>query len=307
MHTPDAHDRDIDLAELGDGLSALRLCDAAALETMRRSLTRHGQLDAVSVFNDRGQLELLDGFKRARAARVLGWPAVRARVVDADAAEAKILLVALHDRHGLTELEEGWLIRSLYHDHHLSQPAIAARLGRHKSWVFRRLLLVEALDPAVQANVRLGLIAPRAAVAVSQLPRGNQHAAASVVIRRGLTVRQTELLVAELLDASDDAARAEQLARWLDEGAPGAKPGVRPTRRSRSELDWLSGDLRTLRLVAARLQARLSGGTLHTIGPEAAALAQDSLVALVPVLDALGRTIQLVCGDSAASHDKDAA
>jgi ParB-like chromosome segregation protein Spo0J len=274
---------------------------------MRRSLTRHGQLDAVSVFADRGQIELLDGFKRARAARILGWPTLRARVVDADVAEAKILLVALHDRRGLTELEEGWLIRSLYHDHHLSQPAIAARLGRHKSWVFRRLLLVEALDPAVQADVRLGLIAPRAAVAVSQLPRGNQHAAAGVVIRRGLTVRQTELLVAELLDATDDAARAEQLARWLDEGAPGAKPGVRPTRRSRSELDWLAGDLRTVRLVAARLEARLSGGTLHTIGPEAAALAQDSLVALVPVLDALGRTIQLVCGDSAALKDKDAA
>ena len=307
VHSPDAHDRDIDLAELGDSLSALRLCDAAALEAMRRSLTRHGQLDAVCVFADRGQLELLDGFKRVRAARVLGWPTLRARVVDVDVAEAKILLVALHDRCGLTELEEGWLIRSLYHEHHLSQPAIAARLGRHKSWVFRRLLLVEALDAAVQADVRLGLIAPRAAVAVSQLPRGNQHAAAGVVIRRGLTVRQTELLVTELLDATDDAARADQLARWLDEGAPGDKPGVRPTRRSKSELDWLAGDLRTLRLVAARLEARLSGGSLHTIGPEAAALAQDSLLALLPVLDALEHTIQLVCGDKAALPDKDAA
>lgn len=307
VHIPDAHERDIDLAELGDGLSALRLCDAAAIEAMRCSLTRHGQLDTVSVFTDRGQLELLDGFKRVRAARILGWPTVRARVVDVDVAEAKILLVALHDRCRLTELEEGWLIRSLYHDHHLSQPAIAARLGRHKSWVFRRLLLVEALDPAVQADVRLGLIAPRAAVAVSQLPRGNQQPAAGVVIHRGLTVRQTELLVAELLDASDDAARAEQLARWLDQGAPGAKPGVRPTRQSKSELDWLAGDLRTLRLVAARLEARLSSGTLHTIGPEAAALAQDSLLALVPVLDALERTIQLVCGNKAALPDKDAA
>ncbi|WP_437483162.1 hypothetical protein WME75_42300 [Sorangium sp. So ce1014] len=106
------------------------------------------------MFADRGQIELLDGFKRARAARILGWPTLRARAVDADVAEAKILLVALHDRRRLTELEEGWLIRSLHHDHHLSQSAIAARLGRHKSWAFRRLLLVEALDPAVQADVR---------------------------------------------------------------------------------------------------------------------------------------------------------
>lgn len=307
MQSPDTHDRDIDLADLGDGLSSLRLCDAAALEAMRRSLTRHGQLDAISVFVEHGHLELLDGCKRARAARALGWRTLRARVVDVDEVEAKILLVALHDRRGLTELEEGWLIRSLHHDHHLSQPTIAARLGRHKSWVFRRLLLVEALDAAVQADVRLGLIAPRAAVAVSQLPRGNQHDAAGVVIRRSLTVRQTELLVAELLDASDDAARAAQLARWLEEGPPGPKPGVRPARGAKSEVEWLAADLRRLRLVAARLEARLSGGSLHTIGPEAASLARDSLLALLPVLDALGRTISLVCGDKTALPEKDAA
>ncbi|MBK6519966.1 MAG: hypothetical protein IPG04_39000, partial [Polyangiaceae bacterium] len=46
-------------------------------------------------------------------------------------------------------------MRALYREHGLLQPAIAQRLGRHKSWVHRRLMLVEALDPAVQADVRL--------------------------------------------------------------------------------------------------------------------------------------------------------
>jgi len=63
---------------------------------------------------------------------------------------------------------------------------------------------VEALDPAVQADVRLGLLMPRAAVVLGQLPRGNQHAAAGVVIRHGLTVRQVELWVAELLACADE-------------------------------------------------------------------------------------------------------
>jgi len=299
--------REIDLDELGDGLAALRLCDAAAIEATRRSLARHGQISAVSLFADHGKLEILDGFKRVRAARALGWRSIVARVADVDAAEAKILLIALHDRHRLTELEEGWLIRSLYRDHRLSQPAIAARLGRHKSWVFRRLMLVEALDLAVQADVRLGLIVPRAAVAVSQLPRGNQHEAAGVVIRRGLTVRQTELFVAELLDAPDDAARAALIARRGDGPTPRGKPGVRPARLSKSEIDWLAGDIRSLRQVAGRLEGRLSAGSLLTIGPEAAAIAQDSLLALVPVLRALERTITLVCGERAATPNKDAA
>jgi ParB-like chromosome segregation protein Spo0J len=307
VQIPGDQERDLDLAELGDGLSALRLCEASSLEAMRRSLARHGQLDALSVFPAAGQLEILDGFKRVRAARALGWRTLRGRVADVDRAEAKILLVALHDRRGLTELEEAWLIRSLYRDDGLSQPAIAARLGRHKSWVFRRLMLVEALDPAVQADVRLGLLAPRAAMAVSQLPRGNQQGLAGVVIRRGLTVRQTELVVAELLDLPDDAARAHQIARRLDGLAPHESPGVRPTRAAKSEIDWLAGDLRTLRLVAARLEARLSGGALTTIGMDAAVLAKESLVALVPVLDALRRTIALLSDLPTALSEKDAA
>jgi hypothetical protein len=220
---------------------------------------------------------------------------------------AKVQLAALHDRRGLTELEEAWLIRSLYREHNLSQPTIAARLGRHKSWVFRRLMLVEALDPAVQADVRLGLLAPRAAVAVSQLPRGNQHDLAGLVIRRGLTVRQTELVVAELLDLGDDAARARYIARRLEGATSGAQPGGRATRVIKSEIDWLAGDIRSARLVAARLEARLAGGVLRTIGPEAAAIAEDSLLALAPVLDALRRRIGIACARATSLTDKDAA
>jgi hypothetical protein len=77
----------------------------------------------------------------------------------------------------------------------------------------------------VHSDVRLGLIAPQAAVAVSRLPRGNQPAASAVVVRRGLTVRQTELLVAEAQDEEDLAVRAALLARRLDGPPPLNKPG----------------------------------------------------------------------------------
>lgn len=42
-------------------------------------------------------------------------------------------IAALHDPRGLTELEEGWLVGALYREHRLLQPAIAQRMGRHKS------------------------------------------------------------------------------------------------------------------------------------------------------------------------------
>jgi hypothetical protein len=192
-------------------------------------------------------------------------------------------------------------VRSLYREDGLSQPAIAQRLGRHKSWVCRRLMLVEALDPAVQGDVRLGLIAPRAAVVVGQLPRGNQHAAASVVIRHGLTVRQAELWVAELLDCSDDAERAARIAHRMDTAWPSSEPAVRPTRAVRSEADWMAADIRTLCHVGARLQARLLATPLGALGAPAAELVAEGLVALTPVLRALERTIARVTHEEVAA------
>jgi ParB-like chromosome segregation protein Spo0J len=187
--TPDT--RLIALATLGERLAPLRLCDATALAAVRGSLERYGQLTALTLFVENDQLEIVDGFKRVRAARALGWTTLLARIDDVDAIEAKLRVAALHDRRGLTELEEAWLVRSLYRDDGLGQPEIARRMSRHKTWVWRRLMLVESLEPAVQAHVRLGLLGPRAAVAVSRLPRGNQLAASTVVVRRGLTVRQS--------------------------------------------------------------------------------------------------------------------
>ena len=287
-------EQEVASSELGERLGALRLCEASALDAMRLSLSRHGQLTAAVGFVDEGRIEIIDGFKRMRAARALGWPALRTQLVEIDAISAKLMMAALHDARGLTELEEGWLVRSLYREHGMMQHAIAQRLGRHKTWVHRRLMLVEALDEAVQADVRLGLIAPRAAVALGQLPRGNQHASAGVVIRRGLTVRQTTLLVAELLECRDDAVRADRIARYAEGIVPGARPGVRVTRARRAEADGLGADVATVHRIAGRLQARLLAAPVATHGAGAAELIVTALRGLQPVLGALTRTIASV-------------
>ena len=297
MHALPADTRVIEIATLGERLSALRLCDAESLAAVRRSLEQHGQLAALTLFGEPAGLQILDGFKRVRAARALGWPTLVARIDDVGAIDAKLRLRELHDRRGLTELEEAWLVRSLYREDGLAQPEIARRMNRHKSWVWRRLMLVESLDPVVQADVRLGLIAPRAAVAVSRLPRGNQPAASAVVVRRGLTVRQTETLVDEALAQPEPAAVEALLARRLDGPVIGQPPGPRPARRAaRSEADWMSLDILRLRELAARLAARLGSTPLEAVAPGAAELIRDALARLSPVLRALDDVIGAVAG-----------
>lgn len=287
------------IAELGERLAALRLCEAAALDAMQRSLKRYGQLTPIIAFTEGDQIETLDGLKRLRAARALGWPTVAVTIADvADGIEAKVRLAELHQHRGLTELEQGWLVRSLYRDDKLSQPEIARRLDRHKSWVCRRLVLVEALDLAVQADVRLGLLVPRAAIALAALPRGNQVPASAVVIRRGLTVRQTERLVAELLEQPEEA-RATWIAQRLA-SAPAA-PAPRPARVPRGDADGMMTDIATLLRVGARLQARLLGMPLGALGAPATELVLDGLGALAPVLTALARTVATVLGQEPAA------
>lgn len=289
------------LADLGERLAALRVREPAAVEAMRRSLSIHRQLTSVVVFAVGDRLELLDGFKRVHAARLLGWSELVAETRGVGIADAKIQIAAIHGGRGLTEIEEAWLVRSLYRDDRLSQPEIARRLSRHKSWVCRRLLLVEALDPAIQADVRLGLLAPRAAVALSALPRGNQRAASAVVIRRGLTVRQTELFVAQILERPDEAARATFIARYLETGPGPASATTRPpTPAVRNEADGMASDVATILRVAARLQARLMATPLGALGAPAASVVLDGLVALTPVLAALARTVATVTGERAA-------
>jgi len=293
--------RMVELAPLGERLSALRLCDAEALAALRRSLDQHGQLAALTLFAERGGLEIIDGFKRVRAARALGWTTLVARIDDVGPIDAKLRLRELHDRRGLTELEEAWLVRSLHREDRLSQPEIARRMHRHKSWVFRRLMLVEALDPIVQTDVRLGLLAPRAAMAVSRLPHGNQQAASAVVVRRGLTVRQTEVLVDDALAQSEPGACEALLARRLDGPVIGRPPGPRPARAARSEAEWMSLDILRVREIAARLEARLVSTPLEAFTPAAAALMRDALARLSPVLRALDGVIATVTGPAEAA------
>jgi ParB/RepB/Spo0J family partition protein len=295
----------IAIGELDERLSALRLCEPKAVEAMVASLGRYGQLSPLVVFDDGHRVEVVDGFKRLHAARRLRWPRLEVHRCDIDIAEAKVQVALLNSGRGLTELEEGWLIRSLFREDRLSQSAIAERLGRHKSWICRRLLLVEGLVDEVQANVRLGLIAPRAAVTLAALPRGNQVSAMTVVSHRGLTVRQTEMLVAQVNALDDTTAQRAMIERWSSGAVALPQPGPRPTRAVRSEADWVAADITTMHRVAARLDARLLATPLRAFGPAAAELIAAHLEALVPALTALQHTIVTVATPKGALTPKE--
>ncbi len=287
-----ADEQVVSIEKLGQQLRHLRLTNAGALRQMKRSLARHGQLSALSVFcADDGALEIVDGFKRAHAANELGLAELRVRVVAQNAVQAKLALPLLNGAAGLSTLEEGWLIRSLYRQDGLTQPQIGQLLCRHKSWVCRRLMLVEALDEAVQGDVRLGLLAPSAARALSRLPRDNQKTAADVVIRHGLTVSGARRLVADILQA-DPKSRYQLLRDLLDGQSPAPAPA--PARARRTVAEQIVCDVASMTRLCGRLQARLLGQPMPTVGEQGVALITEALCGLQPLLDALSAQIDQV-------------
>ncbi|MGE5130915.1 MAG: ParB/RepB/Spo0J family partition protein [Sphingomonadaceae bacterium] len=285
----------IGIESFGDSFGKLRLCDPLAVRRMEQSLTQLGQVCPVTVFSPMpGVLEVVDGFKRLRAARSLGWHELLAYSLESGtAAEAKLAIIAINEQQGITELEEAWLVRSLYREDRLSQPQIAQRMRRDKSWVCRRLMLAENLDEVVQADVHLGLLSASAAVTIARLQRCNQNAVARLAASRGLTCRQITRLVEELLKAPETQLREQILERWLSAASLEGHPS-RPARRVRSVAEWLVTDITTMTRVGARLQARLRSEPLSALGSPAAQVAHESLSSLLAVLTTLAGTITSV-------------
>lgn len=285
---------EVRLSELGAELEGLRLCCPRQEQELSRSLSRVGQLAPVLVYEVEGRPELVDGFKRRRAALSLGWRALRAEVVDADGVGAKLRLMHSNARGGLHALEEAWLVRALYRQEGLSQPQIALLLGRDKSWVSRRLVLAEGLSDEVEGAVRLGLVSATAARELGRLPRGNQDEASRVVVRRGLTSRQTARLVERLLRAGDEVTRSRLLAEAATgEGEPaGVERPARSGAAARSVGEWIVADAAALTRLGARLTARLLERSLRSLGDEAGNVAAESLRTLRPSLASLGEVVE---------------
>ncbi len=181
----------------------------AAEETMARSLRRYGQISPVVVCLREETPVLVDGFKRLAAARVLkGMESLSARRIDADERGAKAAMYALNrtGRH-LGELEEAWLVQALVREDGLSQAEVAVLLGRHKSWVCRRLAMMEKLCPGAQDDLRLGLLSPTMARQLVRLPAGNQPGALETKQRHSLSAAELRGVV-DLLLASGTEEKA---------------------------------------------------------------------------------------------------
>lgn len=194
-------------------LERLRLGSPARESRVRRQVERGLYLPVLA--SDRvapEALVLVDGFKRVRGALALGVREVSVQVVGLDAVAAAAAILASNcGACGLTQVEEALIVQELQRQHGLTQTEIAARLDRHKTWVCRRVQLLERLHSDVLSDVRVGLVTPAVAREMVRLPRGNQPSAARAAHEHRLTSREAGRLV-DVLRATPVEERPAVLA-----------------------------------------------------------------------------------------------
>jgi hypothetical protein len=233
------------LTALGQRYRRYRLADPPAEEAMAGSLRRWGQLSPVVACAHGQQLELLDGFKRLAAAqRVAGWSTLSVRRVEVDERMAKAAILGLNrGQRPVRELEEAWIVQALVRDDGLTQVEAAHLLGQHKSWVCRRLALLEKLSVDVKEDLRLGLLGPALARQLTRLPAGNQQAVLALTRRQTLTAQEVSGVIELLQGASpEQAAFVLQKPREALAQARGLPTALRDPRLSRAG-NWLARHL----------------------------------------------------------------
>ena len=199
------------VTQLGEHYRRYRLPDPEGEAAMARSLRRGGQLAPLVVCVRDERPEVLDGFKRVAAARSLGLVTLSVRRLDADERTAKAALYSLNcTGQRPREWEEAWIVHALVREDGLTQLEVAELLGRHKSWVCRRLALVEKLADEARADLRLGLLSVTAARSPVQLPAGNQPEVLATLRRDELTAVELAGVV-ELLRAAPSRSQQEYI------------------------------------------------------------------------------------------------
>jgi hypothetical protein len=245
-------------------------------------------MSPVVVFRWQQRYELIDGFKRLAAARTVPeWTSLCARVIEADERTAKAALYGLNRASGKTsELEDAWIVHALVREDGLPQVEVAELLGRHKSWVCRRLALIEKLDDAAKEELKVGLLNPTCARQLVRLPPGNQVALLDVIRRDALTLHEIEGVVTLLLTAptperTRDILRAPREALAESDGTclPARDPRLSPAgdqiwRRLGVLLELLA---RMDRWLAQRALSRLPSRDQRVLAPRVARLTRDAM------------------------------
>lgn len=189
------------------------------LEQLSESISAQGIIQPLLVRRmDSGGYELVAGERRLRAARMAGLdtvPVVVKEISDSEMLEMSI--VENIQRENLNPMEEAHAYHRLIEEFGLTQEQAAQRVGKSRSAV-ANFLRLRQLPDSIKVSITEGQISMGHARALLGLDNAAQQSAAwRTIIKKGLSVRETEALIKRMRTMAEttEAPKSTTLDRHL--------------------------------------------------------------------------------------------
>ncbi|MBB4861799.1 ParB family chromosome partitioning protein [Pseudomonas nitritireducens] len=183
--------------------------DPQALEELAQSIKAQGVMQPIVVRPiDKGRYEIIAGERRWRASQQAGLDKIPAMVREVpDEAAIAMALIENIQREDLNPIEEAAALQRLQQEFQLTQQQVADAVGKSRVTVANLLRLI-ALPEEIKTLLSHGDLEMGHARALLGLPENRQVEGARHVVARGFTVRQTEALVRQWLNAPEEPVKA---------------------------------------------------------------------------------------------------
>ena len=217
--------------------------DQASLEELARSLKSQGVMQPILARTlAKGRYEIIAGERRWRAAKLAGLREVPVVIREVpDSAALAMALIENIQRENLNPLEEASGIHRLINEFKLTHQEAADAVGRSRA-ATTNLLRLLTLSQAVQALLSDGKIDMGHARALLALEGRRQEDVARRVAERGLSVRETEKAVQDILNPKQKKTvklkTSRDILRFEEELAEkfGTKVEIKPGKKGAGKL-----------------------------------------------------------------------
>lgn len=152
-----------DLHQLELRYSHIRISNIKRIHRLAASISCHGQLEPLVTVAKEDRFILIDGYQRYRALQQIGRDTANIIIVEITEGESLLQLLTQRGERQWEAIEEAGIIQELHRRFQFTFSEIGQKIGRDKSYVKRRLDLLESLPEEILQRVLSGIISTWAA------------------------------------------------------------------------------------------------------------------------------------------------
>jgi len=182
------------------------------LEELADSLRMHGLLQPILVRHEGQKYSIIAGERRYRAAKLAGFEKITCLIQDCTPQEkSERALVENIQRSDLSPVDEGLAYLKLMEDYGLTQEQVAQKVGKGRPTIANLLRIIRLPEPVLVLLRQEKISVGHAKLLLSMDDSSLQVLLAQKVSKEGLSVREAEGLLHNLLDKTEPKVKSKKI------------------------------------------------------------------------------------------------